>query len=99
MIIHRESLFAKLGEKVIRYDEQDVRDSPAGDDEALCLRRRGGTRSTRNIGLFVALSHKDRPSGCIVGTTHLFWHPKAKYERTRSVFLASPLTLLVLTRH
>jgi len=85
MILHRESLFTKLSEKVIYYDEQEVRDSPSGDDEVTQRRRRGSSRRTKNIGLFVAFSRKDRPSGCIVGTTHLFWHPESRYERSRQV--------------
>ncbi|KAM0793483.1 hypothetical protein ACM66B_000924 [Microbotryomycetes sp. NB124-2] len=43
----------------------------------------GLSRSTRNVGLFVALKFKNRSGGVIVGTTHLFWHPKHVYERVR----------------
>lgn len=44
----------------------------------------GLSRTTRNVALFVALKFKDRPyDGIIVGTTHLFWHPKHVYERVR----------------
>ncbi|GAA5995172.1 hypothetical protein JCM5350_001858 [Sporobolomyces pararoseus] len=44
----------------------------------------GLSRTTRNVALFVALKFKDRPTeGIIVGTTHLFWHPKHVYERVR----------------
>ncbi|GAA6013380.1 hypothetical protein JCM11491_006372 [Sporobolomyces phaffii] len=43
----------------------------------------GLSRTTRNVALFVALKFKDRDEGVIVGTTHLFWHPKHVYERVR----------------
>ncbi|KAK4055197.1 RNA exonuclease ngl2 [Microbotryomycetes sp. JL201] len=43
----------------------------------------GLSRATRNVGLFVALKFKQRPGGIIIGTTHLFWHPKHVYERVR----------------
>ncbi|GAA5950624.1 hypothetical protein JCM21900_002530 [Sporobolomyces salmonicolor] len=46
-------------------------------------RAAGLSRSTRNVCLFVALKFKDRESGVIVGTTHLFWHPMHVYERVR----------------
>ncbi|KDQ12961.1 hypothetical protein BOTBODRAFT_34103 [Botryobasidium botryosum FD-172 SS1] len=85
MILHRESLFTKLNEKTIYYDEEEVRNAPSGDDEAAQRRRRGLSMRTKNIGLCVAFSRKDRPSGCIVGTTHLFWHPGSRYERSRQV--------------
>ncbi|KAK4057680.1 RNA exonuclease ngl2 [Microbotryomycetes sp. JL221] len=46
-------------------------------------RATGLSRCTRNVGLFVALKFKDSSDGIIVGTTHLFWHPKHVYERVR----------------
>jgi RNA exonuclease NGL2 len=46
--------------------------------------RRGLSRVTRNIALFVALtSAEDSKEGIIVATTHLFWHPSHAYERCR----------------
>ncbi|KAJ6519910.1 Endonuclease/exonuclease/phosphatase [Mycena sanguinolenta] len=68
----------KLEERVIHYDDQHVRSE--GDENT----RRGSSFRTRNIGSIVALKNVSSDGdGVIVGTTHLFWHPKYTYERTR----------------
>ncbi|KAK7064155.1 Endo/exonuclease/phosphatase domain-containing protein [Favolaschia claudopus] len=70
--------YAKQESRVILYDEQEVRTD--GDTPA----RRGSSFRTRNIGSLVALKNLSCDGeGVIVGTTHLFWHPKYTYERTR----------------
>ncbi|KAJ7254027.1 Endonuclease/exonuclease/phosphatase [Mycena haematopus] len=70
--------YAKLEERVIHYDEQHVRSE--GDENT----RRGSSFRTRNIGSIVALKNLSHDGeGVVVGTTHLFWHPKYTYERTR----------------
>lgn len=46
--------------------------------------RKGLSRVTRNIALFVALAYSDdHTKGAIIATTHLFWHPLHAYERVR----------------
>jgi RNA exonuclease NGL2 len=87
-VLHKQGLFIKHTERTIYYDEEDVRDGHLEDgspDEAAHMYwRRGMTRTTRNIGFMVALRNtKDRASGYIVATTHLFWHPAYIYERVR----------------
>ncbi|GAA6002709.1 hypothetical protein JCM10207_007637 [Rhodosporidiobolus poonsookiae] len=63
--------------------EERPPDAPSDDTKA-SRRAVGITRSTRNVGLFVALEFKDQPGkGVIVGTTHLFWAGEYVYERTR----------------
>jgi len=70
MVVYRDSIFQIVDHTVIEYDKLQVHE--AG-DERQCI---GSTRSTKNIGLIVALSSRDDPSkGYIVATTHLFWHP------------------------
>ncbi|KAJ6575204.1 Endonuclease/exonuclease/phosphatase [Mycena capillaripes] len=70
--------YAKIEERVIHYDEQHVRSE--GDENT----RRGSSFRTRNIGSIVALENLSKDGeGVVVGTTHLFWHPKYTYERTR----------------
>ncbi|KAJ7038106.1 Endonuclease/exonuclease/phosphatase [Mycena alexandri] len=64
--------------RVIYYDEQHVRSE--GDEKV----RRGSSFRTRNIGSIVALKNiSNEGEGVVIGTTHLFWHPKYTYERTR----------------
>jgi RNA exonuclease NGL2 len=87
-ILYKQDLFIKYAEKIIYYDEENVRDGHFEDqslDEAAHIRwRRGVTRTTRNIGFIVALRNtRDQASGYIVATTHLFWHPAYIYERAR----------------
>ena len=70
MIVYRSSYFEKVCHIVIEFDELDVRQ--VGTDR----QRRGSSRRTKNIGLIVGLRQRDQPScGCVVVTTHLFWHP------------------------
>lgn len=77
---------AKLTEK-----EKEVLARPpdAASASGKATRRAAGlSRATRNVGLFVALEFKDAPGrGCIVGTTHTFWHPSHVYERVRQTAL------------
>ncbi|KAJ7181744.1 Endonuclease/exonuclease/phosphatase [Mycena crocata] len=70
--------YEKLDARLIHYDEQHVRSE--GDENT----RRGSSFRTRNIGSLVALKNlAHEGEGVVVGTTHLFWHPKYTYERTR----------------
>ncbi|KAJ7169963.1 Endonuclease/exonuclease/phosphatase [Mycena filopes] len=64
--------YEKLEDRAIHYDEQSVRSE--GDDTA----RRGSSFRTRNIGSIVALKDlSNEGEGFVIGTTHLFWHPKS----------------------
>jgi RNA exonuclease NGL2 len=64
------------GSKVVYYDQECI--GPKGEN------RKGLSRVTRNIALFVALSSTgDSSKGVIVATTHLFWHPFHSAERVR----------------
>ncbi|KAJ7492540.1 Endonuclease/exonuclease/phosphatase [Mycena latifolia] len=70
--------YTKLEERLIHYDEQHVRSE--GDENT----RRGSSFRTRNIGSLVALKNLSHDGeGVVIGTTHLFWHPKYTYERAR----------------
>jgi RNA exonuclease NGL2 len=71
LIAYRKDKFTKIHEKVVNYDDEEVR--TCGDDRA----RRGCSFRTKNIGSILALRGNDgRDQGVIVATTHLFWHPK-----------------------
>ncbi|GAA6059364.1 hypothetical protein JCM10212_003262 [Sporobolomyces blumeae] len=63
-------------------DEERPPDAATPDSRASRLAA-GLSRVTRNVALFVALKFKGREGGVIIGTTHLFWHPKHVYERVR----------------
>lgn len=63
---------------------EEVRPPDAATPDSRASRLAAGlSRTTRNVALFVALKFKDREGGIIIGTTHLFWHPKHVYERVR----------------
>lgn len=88
MIMWKSEKFEKLAEHTVFYDEVDLisilNDSLSDDDEK--PQRKATTRVTKNIGLILALARKDDASkGCIVATTHAFWHPMFTYERARQI--------------
>ncbi|SGY34300.1 BQ5605_C002g01608 [Microbotryum silenes-dioicae] len=102
LIAHQASLFDKVDQLEINFDEEKMRASLATtsvqlDRENLAEERRirALSRSTRNVALFVALKHKplsdssslSSEGGLIIGTTHLFWHPTHVYERVRQMYL------------
>lgn len=63
--------YEKIDERLIHYDELHVRSE--GDENT----RRGSSFRTRNIGSIVALKDVSNDGeGVVIGTTHLFWHPK-----------------------
>ena len=71
LIAYSRDKFTKVDERVVLYDEAEVRTD--GDDRA----RRGCSFRTNNIGSMLALRRNDvEGKGIIVATTHLFWHPK-----------------------
>ncbi|WVN89186.1 uncharacterized protein L203_104402 [Cryptococcus depauperatus CBS 7841] len=95
VILYNNSIFTQLSSKVIHLDFENLIDNhPDGNSmetTALMKRARASSRYTKNIALLAALSSNTNPkNGVIVATTHLFWHPKYTYERTRQA--------LVLTR-
>ena len=70
LIAYRKDTFECVRQKVITYDDQDVRQA---DDEKA---RRGSSFRTKNIGSLVALRKRGAGNdGVVVATTHLFWHP------------------------
>ena len=70
LIAYRKDKYSKVGEKVVQYDLQEVRED--GSENA----RIGSSHTTRNIGSLVALARLDAEGdGLVVATTHLFWHP------------------------
>ncbi|KAF5390188.1 hypothetical protein D9757_002845 [Collybiopsis confluens] len=69
--------YIEVGARLISYDDEKVR----GDGEG--VNPRGSSFRTRNIGHVLALKHSRSGKGIIVATTHLFWHPKYLYEKTR----------------
>ncbi|TFK30529.1 Endonuclease/exonuclease/phosphatase, partial [Coprinopsis marcescibilis] len=78
LVAFKTSQFSFQEEKVVHYDAEEVRTD--GDDR----QKLGRSFQTRNIGFVVALSSVKNPSeGIVVGTTHLFWHPRYTYERAR----------------
>lgn len=69
LVGYKTDLYSMHANKLILYDEEDLRDT--GD----VVRRRGSSFRTQNIASLVALKCKNEGQGIIVGTTHLFWHP------------------------
>lgn len=70
LIGYKTDLYSMHANKLILYDEEDLRDT--GD----VVQRRGSSFLTKNIASLVALKSKtNEGQGIIVGTTHLFWHP------------------------
>ena len=87
VIAYKRTLYEKASERTVFYDDIIVR--PDGASEQA---QRGASFRTRNIGLLIALkrlgSHRDDDSAAVVvATTHLFWHPKYTYERSRQAFI------------
>jgi len=81
LIAYRGTKYSRVADHTIVYDEEEVRE---GEGERY---RRGISILTRNIGSLVALKSMDSEGdGLIIATTHLFWHPRYTYERTRSAF-------------
>ncbi|KAI0756607.1 Endonuclease/exonuclease/phosphatase [Daedaleopsis nitida] len=73
LVAFRKDAFECIRQKVVTYDEQDVR-RDGGSGKA----RRGSSFRTKNIGSLVALRRVGSDGandGVIVATTHLFWHP------------------------
>ncbi|KAI0778580.1 Endonuclease/exonuclease/phosphatase [Trametes elegans] len=70
LIAFRKSLYECVRQRVVTYDDQEIRED--GDERA----RRGSSFRTKNIGSLVALRRASAADdGLIVATTHLFWHP------------------------
>lgn len=79
LIAYRGTKYFKVADHTVFYDEEEVREG----EEERC--RRGVSFRTKNVGSLVALkSAGSEGEGLIVATTHLFWHPRYTYERTRS---------------
>ncbi|KAI1793945.1 Endonuclease/exonuclease/phosphatase [Ganoderma leucocontextum] len=77
LIAYRKDAYQCVREKVVAYDDQEVRSE--GNETA----RRGSSFRTKNIGSLVALRRLQGDDGVIIATTHLFWHPAYTYERAR----------------
>ncbi|KIY47050.1 Endonuclease/exonuclease/phosphatase, partial [Fistulina hepatica ATCC 64428] len=79
LIAYKKNAFRLVRDRLIEYDSQPVRMSDT--DTVNCY---GRSFTTKNIGSLLALQRiDDVPTGIVVATTHLFWHPKYTYERTR----------------
>ncbi|KAF8898647.1 Endonuclease/exonuclease/phosphatase [Infundibulicybe gibba] len=77
LIAFKSLLYTKIADRVIQYDTQSIRD---GDGVA----SRGLSFQTKNIANIVVLGRNgDLDQGYIIATTHLFWHPRYRYERAR----------------
>jgi RNA exonuclease NGL2 len=72
VISFNSSIFEAVERKTIIYDEQINEGVPK-------------QIQSKNNGMLVALKYIGRNDGVILGTTHMFWHPKGSYERTRQL--------------
>lgn len=63
VILHARENFDKVGERVLRLDEAEIRDEKEEGGEPRW--RRAGSRETRNIGLMVALKRKGDEGGIV----------------------------------
>lgn len=72
LIAFKKDMFNLLSQKLIAYDDQEVRRSSGA------VNIHGSSFRTKNIGNLVALCRTDKPlDGLLVATTHLFWHPSS----------------------
>lgn len=78
IIAYKSRKFARTADRTVFYDDEDLHST--GESERF---RRGSSFKTRNIALIVGLKFIDSEQKIVVATTHLFWHPKYTYERTR----------------
>ncbi|KAI6133140.1 Endonuclease/exonuclease/phosphatase [Pisolithus croceorrhizus] len=84
VIAYKQDMFRIVGEKVIQYDNLEVRENVTISSQA----RIASSHRTTNIGSLVALERVGtNRAGYIVATTHLFWHPAYTYERARQAGL------------
>lgn len=73
IIAFNAKLFSVTDSTVIDYDKIE----PEGLPKQI---------ASRNTGVVVALKKNSSPdSGLVVATTHMFWHPRGSYERTRQL--------------
>ncbi|KAL1761827.1 Endonuclease/exonuclease/phosphatase [Schizophyllum commune] len=79
MIAYKKDRFSLVDERQVFYDNQVVNESEDLSEDA----RIGKSFRTNNTAPIIALKGKDGDDGVIVATTHLFWHPRYTYERTR----------------
>ncbi|CAA7266530.1 unnamed protein product [Cyclocybe aegerita] len=81
LIAYKKDLYSCVSERVVFYDDQSV------DGDAEDKTRIGNSFKTRNIASLVALTRNGGggEEGLIIGTTHLFWHPRYTYERIRQL--------------
>lgn len=71
LIAFKADRYSKVDETLVEYDEQDVCLL-----ESQTTSRRASTFRTRNIGSIVALKETANDNHVVIGTTHLFWHPR-----------------------
>jgi RNA exonuclease NGL2 len=85
LIGFKDNRFECVGTEQVLYDEQYVHSIEKGDDTSE-TKAKGISFKTTNIGALVKLKDIKHPvRGFIVATTHLFWHPKYTYERSRQL--------------
>ncbi|KNZ56199.1 hypothetical protein VP01_2470g6 [Puccinia sorghi] len=87
MVCWKRTKLRQRGRSIVRLDEEETGSG-----------RVGLSRTTRNVGLIVGLEwlaeDPDDDDGLVVvvGTAHLFWHPRYVYERARqTAFLVRAL--------
>ncbi|KAG8872542.1 hypothetical protein FRB97_007558 [Tulasnella sp. 331] len=94
LILYKEEMFEKGVEKTVFYDDTDLTqflDGPSHiledlKDPAIFSQppmspRIGSSIKTKNIASIVALARKDGHPGCVIATTHTFWHPNLQDSR------------------
>jgi RNA exonuclease NGL2 len=84
LIAFNKSVFEKVEQRIIQYDEQEVRDG-----------NRGSSIRTANIAALIALKRKQGCGGVAVVTTHLFWHPKYVAHVSRGCHLTTTSGILM----
>ncbi|KAL1737944.1 Endonuclease/exonuclease/phosphatase, partial [Schizophyllum fasciatum] len=79
LIAYKKDRFSLVGERQVFYDNEIVNEREGISEEAGI----GKTFRTNNTAPIVALKENNGEGGVFVATTHLFWHPRYTYERTR----------------
>ncbi|KAG0143883.1 hypothetical protein CROQUDRAFT_660684 [Cronartium quercuum f. sp. fusiforme G11] len=76
----KENKIEKIDEQIIKFDEE------------IYNNKIGLSRVTKNISLICCLKLKtETTKHLVIGTCHLFWHPRFSYERCRQISFLSNL--------
>ncbi|CCG83003.1 Putative uncharacterized protein [Taphrina deformans PYCC 5710] len=89
MVVYRQRRFELLHKRTINYDHARDEDAHGIPDH------RDPLPKSNNVGLVCVMKDLVSNMNFIIGTTHLFWHPRGTYERARQLQLLVALLVQV----